>query len=141
MVGYGGCPQMEAHKTNMYNTYRTPQQGAHEHTPAQQLKESVNSTTTDGRNYPPYVCDDLIKNYLRPEQEAFIRPILRVLKKPYQVELCTCIMDYMETGIPDIPENMTLGALFMQLTRVGLPECDDPNDKRIIRPLNITSNH
>ena len=140
-MGYGGCPQMEAHKTNMYNTYRTPQQGAHEHTPAQQLKESVNSTTTDGRNYPPYVCDDLIKNYLRPEQEAFIRPILRVLKKPYQVELCTCIMDYMETGIPDIPENMTLGALFMQLTRVGLPECDDPNDKRIIRPLNITSNH
>jgi hypothetical protein len=44
-------------------------------------------------------------------------------------------MDYMETGIADIPQNTTLGALFMQLTRVGLPEYDNPNDKRIIRPL------
>jgi hypothetical protein len=81
------------------------------------------------------VCDQLIKGYLNPEQEAFLRPILRILKKPYQVELCVALMDYMETGIADIPQNTTLGALFMQLTRVGLPEYDNPNDKRIIRPL------
>lgn len=124
----------------MYSTKRTQQQGAHEHTPAQHLRESINSTTTDGRNFPPYVCDDLIKNYLRPEQEAFIRPILRVLKKQYQVELCTALMDYMETGVPYPPDNLTLGALFMQLTRVGLHECDDPRDKRIIRPLHISLN-
>lgn len=125
----------------MNSTYRTQQQGAHEHTPAQHLNQSVNSTTNNGRNYPSYVCDDLIKNYLRPEQEAFIRPILRVLKKQYQVELCTALMDYMETGVPDVPEHLTLGALFMQLTRVGLPDYDDPNDKRIIRPLHISRKH
>jgi len=104
----------------------TSQQGAHEHTPAQ--------------TYPPYVCHRLIEAYLRPEQTAVLRPILRILKKRYQIELCTHLMDYIETGVPRIPEHTTLGAIFMQLTRVGLPEFDNPEDKSIIRPLR-NSNH
>ena len=39
------------------------QKGTHEYTPAQ------NGYKPEG--YPPYVCDDLIKNNLNPEQMAF----------------------------------------------------------------------
>lgn len=122
----------------MINILLKKQQGAHEHTPAQVIEgDFINheENANNGFVTEPYVCDQLIKGYLNPEQEAFLRPILRILKKPYQVELCVALMDYMETGIADIPQNTTLGALFMQLTRVGLPEYDNPNDKRIIRPL------
>lgn len=122
----------------MINILLKKQQGAHEHTPAQVIEGDFiksNESVDNGFMHEPYVCDQLIKNYLKPEQEAFLRPILRILKKQYQVELCVALMDYMETGIADIPQNTTLGALFMQLTRVGLPEYDNPKDNRIIRPL------
>ena len=34
-----------------------------------------------------------------------------------------------------IPEDIMLGTIFMQLTRVGLKEYDNTKDKRIIRPI------
>lgn len=108
----------------MLRRYRTPQQGAHEHTPAQHYKRE------DVLNHPIMV-------YLRPEQVVYLSGYLRVLKRKYQEELCVALMDYMETGIPCIPEDITIGALFMILTRIGLP-CDT-NDKRIIRPLTINN--
>lgn len=99
------------------------QKGAHENTSAQK------------KSYPAFVCDILIKNYLTKEQEAYIRPLLRILKKSYQEELGTALMTYIKTGIVHIPEDIMLGAMFMQLTRVGLKEYDNTKDKRIIRPI------
>lgn len=113
----------ERPRKEMIRIYRTPQQGAHEHTPAQHYKRE------DVLNHPIMV-------YLRPEQVAYLSCFLRVLKRKYQEDLCIALMDYMETGIPCIPEDITIGALFMLLTRVGLQGNDNPNDKRIIRPLN-----
>lgn len=40
--------------------------------------------------WPQSIQMDLF-NYLRPEQQEFIKPILRVLKKPAQEELCCAL--------------------------------------------------
>lgn len=74
-------------------------------------------------------------NYLKPEQQEFIRPILRVLKKTAQEDLCTSLLDYMETGKVIITDNVVLGGMFTYLTRHHMPELDSIQDKRIIRPL------
>lgn len=71
-------------------------------------------------------------NYLKPGQQEQLKPILRILKKPAQMELCCSLLDYMDSGTPLPPANFTLAALFMYLTRVGLGE---DIDKAIIRPL------
>ena len=47
--------------------------------------------------FPPSPQSDLF-NYLRPEQQEFVKPILRVLKKPAQEELCCALLDYLESG-------------------------------------------
>lgn len=74
--------------------------------------------------------------YLKPEQQEFVKPILRILKKPAQIELCCTLLDYME-GIPVEPMNdMVLDVLFAYLTRTGiLADSDDPANKCVIRPL------
>ena len=84
--------------------------------------------------FPPSVQLDLF-NYLRPEQQEFVKPILRVLKKPAQEELCCALLDYLEKGIELPPVDFTLSGLFIYITRAGMPEEDDPNDRRILRPL------
>jgi hypothetical protein len=86
--------------------------------------------------FPPSVQSDLF-NYLKPEQQEFVKPILRVFKKSAQEELCSALLDYLETGEATLPVDFTLGTMFMYLTRNGMPEHDNPNDKRIIRPLHI----
>ena len=80
---------------------------------------------------------DQLFDYLRKEQQERVRQVLGALKKRAQAELCVALLDYMETGIAVIPENVLVGAAFMYLTRYGLPDDDDTSDRRIIRPFVI----
>ena len=52
--------------------------------------------------YPPSVQGDLF-NYLKPEQQETLKPILRIVKRPYQAMLCVALLDYLEgNGIQPI---------------------------------------
>lgn len=54
--------------------------------------------------YPPSVQSDLF-NYLKPEQQKILRPILRLIKRPYQAVLCTSLVDYLEgNGLDQLDE-------------------------------------
>ena len=54
--------------------------------------------------YPPSVQGDLF-NYLKPEQQETLKPILRIIKRPYQTMLCVALLDYLEgNGIQQIDE-------------------------------------
>lgn len=77
--------------------------------------------------------------YLKPEQQEYVKPVLRVLKKPAQEELCVALLDYMETGEVILPADFTLAAFFYYLTRTGDVFDDEPGNKRIIRPLQFRS--
>ena len=56
--------------------------------------------------FPPSVQADLF-NYLKPHQQETLKPILRIIKRPYQVKLCTALLDYMEGhGIQHIDDPM-----------------------------------
>lgn len=81
--------------------------------------------------FPPSIQGDLF-NYLKPEQQDAVKPILRVLKKPAQMELCCTLLDYMEQGEATPPQDLTLAAMYMYLTRFGLGE---DMSKAIIKPL------
>ena len=81
--------------------------------------------------WPPSIQQDLW-NYLKPEQQEQMKPILRVLKKPAQCELCCSLLDYMEQGEATPPADLTLAAMYMYLTRVGIGE---DMEKAIIKPL------
>lgn len=83
--------------------------------------------------FPPSVQVDLF-NYLKPKQQEAVKPILRVLKKPAQEELCYTLLDYMEQGEATPPQDLTLAAMFMYLTRIGLGE---DMRKAIIKPLKV----
>lgn len=86
-----------------------------------------------GFQFPPSPQSDLF-NYLRPEQQEFVKPILRILKKPAQEELCCALLDYLESGEVIPPADISLGGIFYYITREGMSE-DDPQDRRILRPL------
>lgn len=45
--------------------------------------------------FPPSIQSDLF-NYLKPEQQDTLKPILRIVKRPYQVMLCEALLDYLE---------------------------------------------
>ena len=45
--------------------------------------------------FPDSVQSDLF-NYLKPHQQAIIRPYLRLIKRPYQEKLCVSLLDYLE---------------------------------------------
>ena len=45
--------------------------------------------------YPTSVQSDLF-NYLKPQQQAIIKPYLRIVKRPYQEKLCISLLDYLE---------------------------------------------
>ena len=54
--------------------------------------------------YPPSVQGDLF-NYLKPEQQETLKPILRIIKRSYQAMLCEALLDYLEgNGIQQIDE-------------------------------------
>ena len=56
--------------------------------------------------YPPSVQGDLF-NYLKPEQQETLKPILRIIKRPYQAMLCAALLDYLEgNGIQPLDNPM-----------------------------------
>ena len=65
----------------------------------------------NGFSYPPSVQSDLFY-LLKEEQRAYLQPILRVMKKAYQVELCVALLDFLQTGIPDPPYTHEVAVLF-----------------------------
>lgn len=88
--------------------------------------------------FPHSIQVDLF-NYLKPEQQEFIKPILRVMKKTAQEELCTSLLDYMETGEVIMTDNAVIDGMFIYLTRYNMSQDDDTSNKRIIRPLHYRS--
>lgn len=100
------------------------QQGAHEYTTAQ----------TNNVEFVPSVQSTLF-GYLKPAQQEHLKPVLRVLKKKAQEELCVALLDYMETGKFDVPQGLLLGAVFYYLTRKDVENTNTPDDERVIRPL------
>ena len=56
--------------------------------------------------YPPSVQGDLF-NHLKPEQQEKLKPILRIVKRPYQVTLCIALLDCLEgNGIQPLDNPM-----------------------------------
>ena len=56
--------------------------------------------------FPPSIQSDLF-NYLKPEQQEKLKPILRIVKRPYQVTLCIALLDCLEgNGIQPIDNPM-----------------------------------
>ena len=53
--------------------------------------------------FPQSVQSDLF-NYLKPEQQEILKPILRIIKRPYQEILCISLLDYLE-GFGNLPIN------------------------------------
>ena len=75
-------------------------------------------------------------DYLNEEQREKIRPILRVLKKPAQVDLCVSLLDYLEAGLVDPPTRIPRRGIYYHLAGQ-----DQPFDARkkpwMIKPLPI----
>jgi len=61
--------------------------------------------------FPNSVQADLF-GYLDAHKREFIRPILRVLKKPAQEELCCALLDYLEQGDLIPPADTVLSGIF-----------------------------
>lgn len=60
------------------------------------LKQNYPKSSKDATfTFPTSVQSDLF-NYLKPQQQAIIRPYLRLIKRPYQEKLCTSLLDYLE---------------------------------------------
>ena len=75
-------------------------------------------------------------DYLNEEQREKIRPILRMLKKPAQVDLCVSLLDYLEAGLVDPPTRIPLRIFYYYLTGQDQP-FDAPKKPWMIRPLPI----
>ena len=45
--------------------------------------------------FPPSAQSDLF-SLLNHDQQQAVRPILRLVKRPYQTQLCTSLIDYLE---------------------------------------------
>lgn len=84
--------------------------------------------------YPRSVQSDLF-GYLKPAQQEFVRPLLRALKKPAQVELCYMLLDYMETGEVVMGNDIVVGGAFVYITRFGMGEAAKASEPRVVRPL------
>lgn len=69
--------------------------------------------------FPPSVQSDLF-NYLKPDQQKILKPILRLIKRPYQAVLCTSLVDYLEgNGLDQLDE-----PILNQLQRSIINECN-----------------
>ena len=90
------------------------------------------------KNVYPWSFQVALFEYLKPEQQEAVRPILRVLKKPAQVKLCCALLDYLERGEVNPPANVTLWASFLYLTKTGLIR-DNGSDPSGIRPSQCRS--
>ena len=55
-------------------------------------------------SFPSSVQSDLF-GYLKPHQQAIIRPYLRLIKRPYQEKLCVSLLDYLEgNGLTELQQ-------------------------------------
>lgn len=96
---------------------------------------SVNVTDPAGQGTS---IQSTLFDYLSREQQAAIRPILRVLKKGAQVELAVALLDHLETGTCDRPANFLLASLFAFLTGEDRPSGAE-RAPWVIRPLVLPS--
>lgn len=62
---------------------------------SQTERKSPSSLNSQPFSFGPSVQSDLF-NYLKPYQQAIMRPYLRLIKRPYQEALCTSLLDYLE---------------------------------------------
>jgi len=86
------------------------------------------------QKFPPSVQSDLF-NYLRPVQQDFLKPILRVLKHRSQEDLCVALIDYLETGIPEPPYEPELLGIFRYIIHFEKPKGRLPEDGKFLYPL------
>ena len=69
-----------------------------------------------------------------------MRPILRVLKPQAQEKLCAALIDYMEFGVEEEPEDYLLRMAFRYLTG-GKQPSEGKRDTAKIRPLVVSHWH
>lgn len=68
--------------------------------------------------------------YLKHSQQEKVRPVLRLLKPAYQGKLCAQLLDYMETGVLPLAEDVMLDTFAFYL--VGRT---NGQNRAIIEPL------
>ena len=67
--------------------------------------------------FPQSIQSDLF-DYLKPEQQEILKPILRIIKRPYQEILCISLLDYLE-GLGNQPIGIaTLDCLMESIIEV-----------------------
>ncbi len=76
-------------------------------------KSSKDATFT----FSPSVQSDLF-NYLKPQQQAIIKPYLRIVKRPYQEKLCVSLLDYLEGHGLETFSEPVLAALQEEIVQV-----------------------
>ena len=60
------------------------------------ISSNLTKKTEDAKfTFAPSVQSDLF-NYLKPHQQAALKPYLRLIKRPYQEKLCVSLLDYLE---------------------------------------------
>ena len=58
-------------------------------------RKSPSTLNSQPFSFGPSVQSDLF-GYLKPHQQAILRPYLRLIKRPYQEKLCVSLLDYLE---------------------------------------------
>ena len=81
--------------------------------------------------FPASVQSDLF-GYLKPHQQAILKPYLRIVKRPYQEKLCTSLLDYLEgKGLDSFSE-----PVLAMLQETIVQECNlRPLTTRVMRPI------
>ena len=64
--------------------------------------------------FPPCIQNDLM-TYLKPEHQKMMRSVLRPLKQWAQQELCSRLMDWLETGVSEPGKNFVISPLYLYL--------------------------
>ena len=67
--------------------------------------------------FPASVQSDLF-NYLKPHQQAILKPYLRIVKRPYQQKLCISLLDYLEGHGLETFSEPVLATLQEEIVRV-----------------------
>ena len=83
------------------------------------------------KNVYPWSFQVALFEYLKPEQQEAVRPILLVLKKPAQVKLCCALLDYLERGEGNPPANGALWGSRPLQVRSRVPETSEEELDRL----------
>ena len=60
------------------------------------INSNLSKKSEDAKfSFAPSVQSDLF-NYLKPHQQAALKPYLRLIKRPYQEKLCVSLLDYLD---------------------------------------------